>query len=88
MLLGSKIILSTVDTNVGFVAFLGMFYVMDVDYPQDIALFLSVMHRILFLDNRVNQSILEHYDTVWVLYFKFWKKIFPFSRYLNSKLSL
>lgn len=56
---------SSDDLEIGFLAFMSSFYVLDVEYPRDIFLALTLVHQVVFLDNRIEKSIAEEYKVLW-----------------------
>lgn len=49
----------------GFLTFIGLFYVLDVDYPSELVIALSIAHRYLFGDNRVCEEFMIQFDDAW-----------------------
>ena len=50
----------------GFLTFIGLYYVLDVDYPNDHSLAFSIAHRYIFSDNRVCVGMQKAFDDVWL----------------------
>jgi len=62
---GARAVTTTYDVNFAFVVFLSMFYVLDVDYPPEMVVALSTMHRLVFMNNRVSETQIENYNSIW-----------------------
>ena len=52
ILAGNKILFSCAELHIAFIGFLGLYYVLDVDYPLGFVIPFSILHRIIFNDNR------------------------------------
>lgn len=65
ILLGREIFSLHDDIVEAFLTFLAMYYVLDVDYPQSYAMAFSIIHRYIFNDNRVCESVMELFDSAW-----------------------
>ena len=64
VLSGARILFPTT-VELGFLSYLGMHYVLDVEYPEGLALPFSILHRVLFNDNRVVDTHIELYNSAW-----------------------
>lgn len=62
---GNQTMCSSDDIKLGFLAFLSAFYVLDVEYPNELAIPLTLFHKVVFLDNRCEESILDEFKQHW-----------------------
>ena len=61
----NKYVTQTNKTNIAFLAFIGMFYMLDVEYPSCHVIALSIFHRICHFDNRVIETEKETFSVAW-----------------------
>ena len=54
-----------------FIAYLGLYYMLDVDYPGSHELSFTVMQYILFKDKKTPPDLVKAVDAVWGDYCKF-----------------
>lgn len=62
ILIGNQVFTMVDDIKNGFLAFLSLYFVLDVEYQSEYALAFTIMHRLLFLDNRCEENILNDHD--------------------------
>ena len=65
VLVGTKIMISSETVEYGFLAFLGIHYMLDVEYAEQLSLPFSILHRVLFHDNRVVDTHIDSYNSAW-----------------------